>query len=201
MNSQFDYLFKVLVVGDSGTGKSSLLNKYVDDTFNELQISTIGVDFKISTQEINGKIIKLQIWDMAGQERFRNIISSYYRGGECIIVVFDLTNRESFDNLNNWISEIDTYGRKNPNPIIFVVGNKVDKIKDRKISYEEAKLFAEKYEAQYIETSAKTNVNIEKLFIDVSSTLLEKNKDKKRETIKITSETKDCKYKWSNNCC
>ena len=109
MNSEYDYLFKLLLIGDSGVGKSCLLLRFADDTYTESYISTIGVDFKIRTIQLDGKTIKLQIWDTAGQERFRTITSSYYRGAHGIIVVYDTTEMESFNNVKQWLHEIDRY--------------------------------------------------------------------------------------------
>ena len=103
MNEEYDYLFKIVLVGDSGVGKSSLVLKYTDDVYNDNFISTIGVDFKIHTININGKQVKLQIWDTAGQERFKSITASYYKGAHCIIFVYDITDSQSFLNLKKWI--------------------------------------------------------------------------------------------------
>merc|ERR1712006_60493 len=99
--AEYDYLFKLLLIGDSGVGKSCLLLRFADDTYTESYISTIGVDFKIRTINLDGKCVKLQIWDTAGQERFRTITSSYYRGAHGIIVVYDVTDRETFNNVKN----------------------------------------------------------------------------------------------------
>jgi len=124
MNADYDYLFKLLLIGDSGVGKSCLLLRFSDDTYTDSYISTIGVDFKIRTIELDGKTIKLQIWDTAGQERFRTITSSYYRGAHGIIVVYDCTDLESFNNVKQWLEEIDRYACENVNKLL--VGNKCD---------------------------------------------------------------------------
>ena len=105
-NSNYDYIFKVLLIGDSGVGKSSLLLRFADDTYTDCYISTIGVDFKIKTVELDGETVKLQLWDTAGQERFKTITSNYYRGAHGFILVYDVTNEESFKNLKQWIVEM-----------------------------------------------------------------------------------------------
>ena len=135
MNSEYDYLFKLLLIGDSGVGKSCLLLRFADDTYTESYISTIGVDFKIRTIELDGKTIKLQIWDTAGQERFRTITSSYYRGAHGIIVVFDVTDQESFNNVKQWLHEIDRYACANVKKLL--VGNKCDLASKRAVPTEQ----------------------------------------------------------------
>ncbi|KAL0401006.1 UNVERIFIED_CONTAM: Ras-related protein RIC1 [Sesamum latifolium] len=134
-----DYLFKLLLIGDSGVGKSCLLLRFADDSYLDSYISTIGVDFKIRTVEQDGKTIKLQIWDTAGQERFRTITSSYYRGAHGIIIVYDVTDQESFNNVKQWLNEIDRYASENVNKLL--VGNKCDLADNRAVPYETAKAF------------------------------------------------------------
>ncbi|XP_021285725.1 GTP-binding protein YPTM2-like isoform X2 [Herrania umbratica] len=138
MTPEYDYLFKLLLIGDSGVGKSCLLLRFADDSYLDSYISTIGVDFKIRTVEQDGKTIKLQIWDTAGQERFRTITSSYYRGAHGIIIVYDVTDQESFNNVKQWLSEIDRYASENVNKLL--VGNKCDLTANKVVSYETAKM-------------------------------------------------------------
>lgn len=162
-----DYLFKLLLIGDSGVGKSCLLLRFADDTYTESYISTIGVDFKIRTIELDGKTIKLQIWDTAGQERFRTITSSYYRGAHGIIVVYDVTDNESFNNVKQWLHEIDRYACENVNKLL--VGNKSDLTSKRVVSTEQGKEFADSLGIEFLETSAKTSDNVEQAFLTMAS--------------------------------
>ena len=110
---EYDYLFKLLLIGNSSVGKSSLLFRFCENVWDDNFVPTIGVDFKLKTLEVNGKKVKLQIWDTAGQERFKNITSSYYRGGNGVLVVYDITDRESFENLTSWLIEIEKNANKN----------------------------------------------------------------------------------------
>jgi len=162
MNPDYDYLFKLLLIGDSGVGKSCLLLRFADDTYTESYISTIGVDFKIRTIEQDQKTVKLQIWDTAGQERFRTITSSYYRGAHGIIIVYDVTDRESFNNVKHWITEIDKYAAEGVNKLL--VGNKSDLQSKKVVSYDEAKDLADSLGVQFLETSAKNAHNVEEAF-------------------------------------
>jgi len=167
MNPEYDYLFKLLLIGDSGVGKSCLLLRFADDTYTESYISTIGVDFKIRTIELYGKTIKLQIWDTAGQERFRTITSSYYRGAHGIIVVYDVTDQESFNNVKQWLHEIDRYACENVNKLL--VGNKSDLTSKRVVSFDAAKEFADNLGIEFLETSAKNSTNVEQAFMTMAA--------------------------------
>jgi Ras-related protein Rab-1A len=169
MNPEYDYLFKLLLIGDSGVGKSCLLLRFADDSYIDSYISTIGVDFKIRTVEQDGKTIKLQIWDTAGQERFRTITSSYYRGAHGIIIVYDVTDEESFNNVKQWLSEIDRYASDNVNKLL--VGNKCDLTESRAVSYETAKAFADEIGIPFMETSAKDSTNVEQAFMAMASSI------------------------------
>lgn len=167
MNPEYDYLFKLLLIGDSGVGKSCLLLRFADDTYTESYISTIGVDFKIRTIELEGKTIKLQIWDTAGQERFRTITSSYYRGAHGIIVVYDITDQETFNNVKQWLQEIDRYACENVNKLL--VGNKCDLTAKRAVETATAKEYADQLGIPFLETSAKSSANVEQAFLTMAS--------------------------------
>jgi len=171
-----DYIFKILVVGNSSSGKTSILNRFVDDNFNQSHISTIGVDLKIKNMEYNNKNIKLQIWDLAGQERFKTITSSYYKEINAIIIIFDVTNKNSYNSIKNWIDNIYMFAPKNID--IILVGNKIDLNDIRVIDKIDAEYLARDLDCVYIETSAKDNINVDKLFNIICSILLEKYKDK-----------------------
>lgn len=166
--NEYDYLFKILLIGDSGVGKSCVLLRFADDTFSESHISTIGVDFKIRTVELHNKIAKLQIWDTAGQERFRTITSSYYRGAHAMMIVYDVGDLQSFNNIKNWLLECDRYASESV--IKILVGNKCDTPK-RAVSYEMGREFAESLGIQFVETSAKNGTNVEKAFMTITELL------------------------------
>jgi len=193
--TEHDYFFKILLIGDSGVGKSCLLLRFADDSWTETHISTIGVDFKIKTLEIDGKTVKLQIWDTAGQERFRTITSSYYRGAQGIILVYDCTDRESFNNVKQWMGEIDRYACENVNKLL--VGNKCDLSESKTVDTAAAKEFADSYEIPFIETSAKTSFNVEKCFLQMATSIKNRMSNQKpaenHNTIHIEPNKKDKK--------
>merc|ERR1711988_848867 len=166
MKPDYDYLFILVLIGDSGVGKSCLLLRFADDTYTESHISTIGVDFKIRTIQLDGKTIKLQIWDTAGQERFRTIASSYYRGAHGIIVVYDTTDSETFEHVKTWLHEIERYASENVNKLL--VGNKSDLTSKRQVETESAKEFAESANIPFLETSAKNATNVEDAFMTMA---------------------------------
>lgn len=171
----YDLLFKLLLIGDSGVGKTCILFRFSDDAFNTTFISTIGIDFKIKTIELRGKKIKLQIWDTAGQERFHTITTSYYRGAMGIMLVYDITNSKSFDNIAKWLRNIQEHANDDVEKMI--LGNKCDMEDKRVIPKERGEAIARENGIRFLETSAKTNVNIEKAFIDLSESILEKTVD------------------------
>ncbi|KAI9989859.1 hypothetical protein PInf_020146 [Phytophthora infestans] len=170
MSRDYDHLFKLVLIGDSGVGKSCLLLRFADDAFTESYITTIGVDFRFRTVKIDNKTVKLQIWDTAGQERFRTITSAYYRGADGIIMVYDVTSQESFDHVNDWLNEVNRYASEGTCKLL--VGNKSDISDNKAVSYETAKAFADSLSIPFLETSAKNAQNVEEAFLTMASELI-----------------------------
>lgn len=170
-DKEYDRLFKILIIGDSNVGKTSVLLRYVDDAFNSEFNTTIGVDFKISTLEVNGKVVKLQLWDTAGQDRFRNIVASYYRGANGVFLMYDTTNAESFQSVSRWYEESQQYLQANVPKLL--VGNKSDLTSQREVSLEEGKALSQRLKTDFIETSAKTSANVKEAFYLMASSMLE----------------------------
>ncbi len=181
-NVKYDVLFKLLLVGDSGVGKTNILAQYTDKEFSPSFVTTIGIDFKIKTINFRGKIVKLQIWDTAGTERFRTITKSYYRGSHAVILVYDVTCHRSFENLTGWLTEINHCIDIGSNIQMILVGNKVDltdgpdvtETSERQISTSDGKSFALENNMNFIECSAQKDENIEKLFSHITTELMEK---------------------------
>ena len=156
-------VYKVLLLGDSTEGKTCFLMRYTDNTFQEIHMSTIGLDYRLKSMTLkSGKNVKVQIWDTAGQDRFRAITKNYYKGAHGIILIYDVTNQLSFDNVSNWINQIKE--EASDKVTIFLVGNKIDDVENRKIQTESGKNLAENFQLQFYETSAKTGENVEKTF-------------------------------------
>ncbi|ORZ22616.1 ras family-domain-containing protein [Absidia repens] len=165
-SASYDYLIKLLLIGDSGVGKSCLLLRFSDDSFTPSFITTIGIDFKIRTIELDGKRIKLQIWDTAGQERFRTITTAYYRGAMGILLVYDVTDERSFANVQNWFSNIEQHANEGVNKIL--IGNKCDMEEKRVVTKAQGEALASELGIQFMETSAKANIGVEEAFFDLA---------------------------------
>lgn len=167
--SQYDYLFKMLLIGDPCVGKSSLMVRFIDNVHTNDYATTIGVDFKTHTCDVDGTRVKLQIWDTAGHERFRAVTSGYYRGAHGVIIVFDITVRQSFENVKYWVAEISKYAPAETNKLL--VGNKCDLEDDRKVSVDEAQRLASELGMEYVETSALNGSKVQQAFSDLARTI------------------------------
>ena len=170
---EYDFIFKVLLLGNSDVGKSSMLLRFVDSVWNDAFTPTIGVDFKVKTLEINNKRVKMQIWDTAGQERFRTVVSTYFRGAHGILLLYDVTNKDSFKNLENWLIEIEK--NSNQKVLKILIGNKCDLTEDREITTEEGQTFANRNGMEFMETSAKMNTNVSEAFTTLGKLMIEFN--------------------------
>jgi Ras-related protein Rab-1A len=203
-SDEYEFIFKVLLLGNSNVGKSSLFLRFVDDIWNDTFVPTIGVDFKIKTFDIDEKKIKMQIWDTAGQERFKNIIASYYRGAHGILLIYDVTDKDSFKNLSNWLIEIEKNASKNVLKVL--IGNKTDLEDKRVITYNQGKEFADTYGLKFIETSAKKNLNVTEAFETLGRELMQASEDKKitkqRQNKKISvAKAQDLDIEKKKGCC
>jgi len=170
----YDHLFKIMLVGDAGVGKSCILNRYTNSTFNPEYSSTIGLDFSHRTLSHRGKIIRLQIWDTAGQERFRTITSSYYRGSHGILLVYDITENRTFEHLEYWKGQIEEFS--NPNVRVMIVGNKCGATESgagRVVEPQRGRALADEWHYLYSETSARTGQGVDEAFLALVDSILE----------------------------
>jgi Ras-related protein Rab-11A len=163
---KIDYVFKIVVIGDSAVGKSQILSRFSRNEFCFDSKSTIGVEFQTRTLNINSKLIKAQIWDTAGQERYRAVTSAYYRGALGAMLVYDITKRHSFDNVAKWVEELQAHS-DNPNIVITLIGNKADLVDLRAVPPEDAVEFAKEQSLCFFETSALTGDNVETAFVNL----------------------------------
>ncbi|XP_070847863.1 ras-related protein Rab-19-like [Chaetodon trifascialis] len=170
----FDFLFKIILIGDSNVGKTCVVQNFKSGIFSEKQQNTIGVDFSVRTLDIEGKKVKMQVWDTAGQERFRTITQSYYRSAHGAIIAYDITRRPTFDSVTHWIKEVELYGASNV--MLVLIGNKCDLEQERQVQFEEAcNLANEMGILAALETSAKESQNVEEAFMMMARELLARN--------------------------
>lgn len=197
MTHKYDHLFKLLIIGESGVGKTCLLLRFTDDSFTANHLTTIGIDFKIKIINFEEKQIKLQIWDTAGQERFRTITKTYYKGAHGIILTYDVTDENSFKNIRNWVKQIEQNAQTNVCKVL--VGNKCDR-EDRKITYEEGAKLASEFKMQFFETSAKSNHNVNETFTFLTKDILSTSDPKPKDN-SITIVGKNTENKKKDKCC
>lgn len=174
-DQQIDYMFKILIIGNSSVGKTSFLFRYADNSFTSAFVSTVGIDFKVKTVAQRDKKIKLQIWDTAGQERYRTITTAYYRGAIGFILMYDITNEESFNSVQDWVTQIKTHSWDNAQVIL--VGNKSDMEAERVVTYQRGKQLADQLGLEFFETSALANINVEDVFVRLVDIICDKMAD------------------------
>ena len=162
MANIYNYLFKYIIIGDPSVGKSNLLMKFANNKFTEDYEATIGVEFGVKNLQIDNKIYRIQIWDTAGQENFRSITRAYYKNCVCAMVVYDITKRTSFNNVQNWLQDVITQSPKTV--LIILIGNKIDLEDKREVIFDEGNEFAIKHGIMFMETSAKTGEGVEEAF-------------------------------------
>lgn len=182
--NKYEYIFKIILIGSSGVGKSSILQRYIQKTFNDSYASTIGVDFFMKSINIGEKTIKLQLWDTAGTEKFRSITTGYYRGADAAFVVFDLSAKSSFKAVSEWIENYYKYKNPDSEKNVVLIGNKVDLVDKREVTQEEAENYVKDNNIFYFETSAKEGKNIEECFNFMAEKLLEQYENKDNELVK-----------------
>ena len=203
----YDMIFKIVLIGDTSVGKTNILSKYLTDEFDPESKATVGVEFGTKNFKIENNIVKVQIWDTAGQERYRSITNAYYKGAKGALLVYDITNKKSFDNLDRWISDLKTNGDEKIS--IVLLGNKSDLESQRVISTEEGKNKAELFKFAFMETSALNGSNIEKSFDELIKEVYKDNHELFEKQAKVemkdkgidleqgkSGENKDNEKKW-----
>ena len=175
----FDVKYKIMVLGESKVGKTSLIKRYTKDQFGGVYLTTVGMDFQDKIIEIEDKKVRLQVWDTAGQERFRNVTKSYFQSSHGLLVVYDITDRESFDKINFWMENIKNNAPENAKLIL--VGNKCDLANERKVTIEDGEKKARNYNIKFFESSAKDGTNVNELFFYLANEIYQDDKTKEKD--------------------
>ena len=186
-DEEYSMNFKMSLIGDSGVGKTNILNRYINNTFSETTKSTVGVELGTKVEEYNNTKIKVQIWDTAGQERYKSITKTYYKGAKGAFIVYDITKKDSFKNIDKWIQDLREFGEDDA--VILIVGNKCDLEENREVTTEEVKKKAEVYKMAYCETSALKSKNINYAFQTLIKLVAEKMENKKNEENKYGNQS------------
>ena len=195
-NNNYDLIFKLVLIGDSGVGKTNILSRYINNEFSYSSKSTVGVEFGSKIIKTNDKLIKIQIWDTAGQERYKSITSAYYKGAKGAFVVYDITRRDTFTNVDKWIGELKSTG--NEDVFILLIGNKSDLEQERQVSTEEVTKKAEQLKIAFCETSALEGKNIEYAFQTVVEEVSKKS-DNTGSDVKKEDQSKGVMLDTGNN--
>ncbi|XP_008328026.1 ras-related protein Rab-26-like [Cynoglossus semilaevis] len=197
-NEFYDIAFKVMLVGDSGVGKTCLLVRFKDAAFLAGSfISTVGIDFRNKVLDIDGVKVKLQIWDTAGQERFRSVTHAYYRDAHALLLLYDVTNKSSFENIRAWLTEIHEYAQQDV--VLMLLGNKADATHDRVVKREDGEKLAKEFGVPFMETSARTGLNVELAFTAVAKELKHRSVKDPSEKFKLQEYVN--KEMRSSGCC
>lgn len=188
MAKSYDYLFKVLLIGDSGVGKTCILCRFANNEFNRSHISTIGIDFKMKTIIVEGKRIRIQMWDTAGQERYETITTQYYRRAHGIILVYDITRQETFNNIRKWLRYVDEHANNNVQRLL--LANKCDAEDERRVWKDQGARLAAEKNIKFYETSAQSNINIDEAFTEICRQILQTMSDNNQNgnTLSATGE-------------
>lgn len=189
MDKDYDILFRLMILGDTGVGKTCLLQRFCDEEFRHSHVYTIGIDFKIKTILVDDLKVRIQIWDTAGQERYRTITRQYYRKAQGMILAYDITDEKSFLNIRNWANDTSDYGDATVQTIL--VGNKSDREDSRAVSYQEGETLAEQFGMPFIETSAYTDFNVNELFAAISKKIIQAHQKEINDVANFSSSSDD----------
>lgn len=192
MSKRYDILLRLLLVGETGVGKTCLLCKYTNDEFINAHISTIGIDFKMKTLQIDDRKVKVQIWDTAGQERFESITKQFYRRAQGVLLVYDISSRSSYESIPKWLSYVRQFCKEDVS--VMLLGNKCDRDDRRQVTMREATQFAKDNRIMFSETSAKSNDNLEQAFLDVCTDIIESQMSQQSESPSSVSLEEDSSH-------
>ena len=195
----FDLRFKIMVIGESKVGKTSVIKKYTQNKFGGVYLTTVGVDFQDKIINIDDKKIRLQIWDTAGQERFRNLTKNYFNSSNGFLLIYDITDKDSLEHLNFWSAQIQLNAPEKSKCVL--VGNKCDLESARVVSYEEGKMYAEKNKIKFFETSAKDGTNINEVFEYIANEIYKEQKMEMRSVTSSQVLSKEQTFKKKKKCC
>ncbi|CAD8127175.1 unnamed protein product [Paramecium sonneborni] len=194
----YEHLIKILLLGNSGVGKTQILLRYSENNFRTGYMCTIGVDFKIKKLQVDDRVVKMQIWDTAGQEKYQTLTQNFYKGAMGILLVFAVNNRDSLKDIDKWMNQIKQHASENI--IKILIGNKID-LQDRSITTEEAQQLATKYGIQYFETSAKDGINVNEAFLQIAKLILHQHQDSLNPNPKQRLTNHQNEIKIDSSCC